>query len=108
MRSLRPGSASAFDGIVFDLPNIGRAPVLLEGVRANLPVVVMELTASALERIVIVRFERGIALLPELAHLRFDRRLVDAGHRVMLVGLDAERLAERGQQMVLVQLRIAL
>src|SRR5262249_13064269 len=62
----------------------------------------------ALERVVIVRVERLVPLPAQIAHLRLDRRLVDARDGMVLVRLDAERLAQRGQQMILVHLRVAL
>src|SRR5438046_3666225 len=56
----------------------------------------------------ILRSERLVALFLPLADLGFDRGLVDALDLVVHVHVDAERLAERGEQMVLVQLRVAL
>src|SRR5437773_11471864 len=68
----------------------------------------MDLAADALERVVVVRLERLSALLLQVADLRFDRRLVDASRCVVLARVDAERFAKSRQQMVLVQLRVAL
>src|SRR5438093_7250666 len=68
----------------------------------------MKLPPYVLECVMIVRFERLAALRFELANLRLDRGLVDAGGFMMLARIDAERLAERGQQMLFVQLRVAL
>ena len=68
----------------------------------------MELAPRAFERLVIVRLERRLALLFERAHLCLDGRLVDADDEVVLVDIDAERLAQGRQQMVFVHLRIAL
>src|ERR1043166_5997333 len=68
----------------------------------------MELPPYVLECVMIVRFERLAALRFELANLRLDRGLVDAGGFMMLARIDAERLAKRGQQVLFVQLRVAL
>ena len=75
---------------------------------ANLPVQSMNLTAKALQQLMIVRFAGAIALFLELAHLRLDRGFVDSDDDEMLVRVDSERLAQRGQQVVLVHLRIPL
>jgi hypothetical protein len=56
---------------------------------------------------VIVRGQRSFALRLQLANSRFERTLVDADYVVMLV-LNTERLGECYDQMLLVQLRIAL
>jgi len=77
-------------------------------VGADLPVQRMNLPANAFERIAVVLLERRVALLLQLAHPGFDGRLVDAGHVVVFVRIDAKRLAQRGQEMFLVQLRVAL
>src|SRR5215472_9812100 len=66
----------------------------------------MNVPADSLQLRAVVRLDRGVALFLQLAHLRFDRRLVDAGDVVMF--LDAERFRERRQQMLFVQLRVAL
>src|SRR6266496_3804175 len=68
----------------------------------------MNLPANAFQRISVVLLERRVALLLQLAHPGFDGRLVDAGHVVVFVRVDAKRLAQRGQEMFLVQLRVAL
>src|SRR5437773_7154013 len=75
---------------------------------ANLTVQMMNLSTNAFELVVIVRFERRAALVLQLAHLRLDRRLVDPGRLVVPVRLDAERLAQSRQQVLLVHLRVAL
>src|SRR6266851_5349479 len=77
-------------------------------VGANLTVQAVNLAPQAFGRSGIVRGERRVLLLFQLAHLGLDRRLVDADHDVMLVRVDAERFAERRQQMLFVHLRIAL
>src|SRR2546427_5468038 len=56
----------------------------------------------------ILRGERLVALFLPLADLGLDRGLVDALDFVVHVHVDVERLAERSEQMVLVQLRVAL
>src|SRR5207248_4290922 len=52
--------------------------------------------------------ERLVALFLPLADLGLDRGLVDALDLVVHVHVDVECLAERSEQMVLVQLRVAL
>ena len=61
--------------------------------RADLVVEPVDLAAQALELRVILRLECRRPLLLQLAHLRFDGRLVDARNSVVLVDVDAERLA---------------
>src|SRR5580765_4271405 len=68
----------------------------------------MNLPANTFEQRTVARFERGQPLLPQLFHLLFDRRLVDADHFLVLGRGNAKRLAEGGQQVLFVQLRIAL
>src|SRR5947209_7908032 len=68
----------------------------------------MELTADGLERVVVVRFESLGTRGSELVHLCLDCGLVDPRDSVMLERIDAERFAERGQQMLFVQLRVTL
>src|SRR5262245_54939248 len=66
----------------------------------------MQLPADRLEFHRVVRGERGLPLILELTHRRYDGRLVDPRDVVMLV--DAERLREGREQMFLVHLRVAL
>src|SRR5260221_14788641 len=82
--------------------------LLRSNVRADLPVEAMNLTPQALQHVAIVRRDRGVALFLQRLHLRLDRRLVDADDGVMLVRVNAERLAQRREQVLLVQLRVAL
>ena len=51
--------------------------------------------------------ERLVALFLPLADLGLDRGLVDALDFMVHMHVDVERLAERSEQMVLVQLRVA-
>src|SRR5262249_9828025 len=69
--------------------------------RVNVPPDTLQLPA-------VVRLDRGVALLLELADLRLDRRLVGYNRLVLLLGLVAERLAERRKQMIFVHLHRAL
>src|SRR2546426_11301435 len=55
-----------------------------------------------------LRGYRLAALFLPLADLGLDRGLVDALDFVVHVHVDVERLAERSEQMVLIQLRVAL
>lgn len=77
-------------------------------VRADLVIQMVDLASDHLEFQVVVRVERAIALRLQVAQLRFDLFLVDSGHDVVFVPLDAQGLAQRGQQVLLVHLRRAL
>src|SRR4029078_2132482 len=79
-----------------------------QNVAADLAVERVQLPAPRLQRPTILRLDRRVALLPQLAHLRLDRRLVDADDGAVLVRIDAERTAERRPQIVLVHLREGL
>ena len=68
----------------------------------------MIFAANRVECIVIAGADRFLPLGAQLAHPRARRDLDIAVRGVMLVRVDAERLAQRGQQMVLVHLRVAL
>src|SRR4029078_7139993 len=68
----------------------------------------VHLPPQRLQLMVIVRVERLVARRLQFPQLRLDRRLVDPVHGVMLVRVDAERLAQRGKQVILVHLRRAL
>src|SRR5262249_7059844 len=72
------------------------------------PVERVDVPPNAFQLRAVVRLDRSIAILLQLAHLRLDRRLVDAGDIVVLVRLDPECLRERRQQVLLVHLRVAL
>ena len=84
---------------LLDVSDLGR------DVRPNLTIETVDLAADALELIVIPGLECRVALRLQLAHFGLDARLVDADHRVVLVGIDPQRLAQRGKQMILVHLR---
>ena len=66
------------------------------------------LPPQPVQRLVIASLTRFLARGLDIAHLRLDHALLGSDRRMMFVGLDAERLAQRGQQMVLVQLGVAL
>jgi hypothetical protein len=57
---------------------------------------------------VIVRGKRLVAPPFQLSYFRFDFALVDSLHFVVLVHVNVERLAERNEQMLFVQLRVPL
>jgi len=77
-------------------------------VRTDLSIQPVNLAADALERVVVVRLDCRVALLLEVPDRRLDGGLVDALNVIMAVGVDAERPAQPGQQVLFVQLRIAL
>src|SRR5687767_13449630 len=68
----------------------------------------MDLPAYVFELVVVVGFKCRRALTLELTDPGLECRLVDAHHRMMLVGIDAERPAQRRKEPVLVHLRVAL
>src|SRR5262249_32379172 len=70
---------------------------------------VVQLAAELLQTCRVVRLERLGALLPQLAHASLESSLVEARCCVVVrVRVDAEGAADRGNQMLLVHLRIAL
>ena len=69
---------------------------------------VVDVVERDLELRPILGRESLVALFLPLADLRLDRGLVHTLHLVVHVHVDVERLADRREQMVLVQLRIAL
>src|ERR1700730_17400358 len=76
-------------------------------VRADLAIQMVQVPPQALEALGVVRLDGRRAMLLELLHLRLDSDFVDAFDVVMHMRVDAERLAQGGQQMLLVQLREA-
>src|SRR5262249_12825414 len=80
----------------------------LRHVRGNLAVQMMHVPANALQFVAGVGLERGLTFFLELTHLRFERAFVDADGGVMVMAIDAECLAQRGKQMILVHLRVPL
>ena len=68
----------------------------------------VDLAADQSELSVIVRFERRIAFLLESTDLGFDRTLIDSRDVAVLVNVYAEGFRKRFQQVILVQLRVAL
>jgi hypothetical protein len=75
--------------------------------RANLVIQMMQLSPNSLQSVAIVRLARCVTLSLKFVHLRLERGFVDANDDGVLMGVDAERLAERRQQMILVHLRRA-
>jgi hypothetical protein len=67
----------------------------------------MNRTPHDLELRVIVSGERGCTVRLQLANARLNTRLIDADYFVMFV-LNAKGLRERGNQVFLVHLRVAL
>jgi hypothetical protein len=63
-------------------------------VRSNLAIQPVKLASHVPESDVIVALQGGIPLLLELAHFRFDRRLVDAFDVMVFMRGDPERLAQ--------------
>jgi hypothetical protein len=57
---------------------------------------------------VVVRAKRFIAFRFERFDTRFDGSFVDAYDVVVLMHFDAERVADRNDQMFLIELRVAL
>src|SRR5262245_36456881 len=68
----------------------------------------MDLPSHRLELLVVASLQGLLASTLELAQPLLDRRLVDPHDVVMAMGLDAEGLAQRGQQMILVHLAVSL
>ncbi|MNC88257.1 hypothetical protein D3C83_40560 [compost metagenome] len=66
------------------------------------------LAAQPVQRFVIVRIARLFCCGLELAHLRLDQALLGGHSGMMLVRLDAKGLAQRRQQVLLVELRVTL
>ena len=75
--------------------------------RSNLVVQVMNLPPDGVENRVVIGGKRFVALALQLADLHLDAGLVDADNLVMLTHVDAERLADRRKQPLLVHLRVA-
>src|SRR3989475_2487472 len=67
----------------------------------------MDVVERDLQLAAILCGERLVALFLPLADLGLDRGLVDALDFMVHMHVDVERLAERSEQMVLVQLRVA-
>jgi hypothetical protein len=74
----------------------------------NLSLQAMNRAASYFQLLVIVRGYGRIAFSFERFDTRLDRRLIDANNFVVLVHFDVEGFAERHDQMLFVQLRVAL
>jgi hypothetical protein len=77
-------------------------------VRSQLMVQMMNVAPNGLELRMIARLARRIPLAFQLADFRFDPCLVDADDSVMFPSVDAQGLANRRKQVILVHLRIAL
>jgi len=89
---------------------MGALPTRRRASHHRFPKLVLEMVDVVerdLELAAILRGQRLVALFLPLADLGLDRGLVDALHLVVHVHVDVERLAERSEQMVLVQLRVA-
>jgi len=74
----------------------------------NLPLQAMNRAAGNLQLLVIVSGQRGISFCFKRLDARFDRRLIEANNFVVLVHVNVEGFAERHDQMLFVQLRVAL
>src|SRR2546430_8037204 len=74
---------------------------------AQLVLEMVDVVEGDLQLAAILCGERLVALFLPLADLGLDRGLVDALDLVVHVHVDVECLAERSEQMVLVQLRVA-
>src|SRR5215472_10686539 len=69
---------------------------------------VVDVVERDLERLAVLGGERLVALFLPLVDLRLGRPLVDALHLVVHVHVDVEGLAQRREQVVLVELGVAL
>jgi hypothetical protein len=74
----------------------------------NLSLQAMNRAARYFQLLVIVRGYGRIAFSFERFDTRLDRRLIDANNFVVLVHFNVEGFAERHDQMLFVQLRVAL
>jgi hypothetical protein len=74
----------------------------------NLPLQAMNRAARYFQLLVIVRGYGRITFGFERLDAQLYGRLIDAHHLVVLVHIDAEGFAERHDQMLFVQLRVAL
>src|SRR5204863_4173396 len=88
-------------------PSLACGRALYHGL-AQLVLEMVDVVEGDLQLAAILCGERLVALFLPLADLGLDRGLVDALHLVVHVHVDVERLADRREQMVLVQLRVAL
>src|SRR5262249_28055286 len=68
----------------------------------------MDVIERDFQSLAVLRGERFVALLLPVVDLRLGRGLVDALDLVVHVHVDVERLAQRHEQMVLVELGVAL
>jgi len=74
----------------------------------NLALEVMDLAPDGFELSMVVSRQGGVTLLLQVIDLGLEFRLVDADHMMLPVRLNVESLAERRQEVLFVQLSVAL